>query len=59
MTQQECDCRTTPPGFFTKYREFLLSPGIITAAVNTIFLATGFILELTGNHQYADYSFLI
>jgi Cd2+/Zn2+-exporting ATPase len=56
----ECDsCRSTPPGFFKKYREFLFSPGIITAAVNTIFLIIGFALELGGNHQWADYSFLI
>lgn len=56
----ECEtCRTTPPGFFHKYRKFLLSPGIITAAINTIFLVIGFALEFSGNHQYADYSFLI
>jgi len=58
--QAECEsCRTNPPGFFEKYREFLLSPGIITAAINTIFLIVGFAFELSGNHQYADYSFLI
>jgi len=56
----ECEsCRTTPKGFFSKYKEFLLSPGIITAAVNTIFLVVGFILEFSGNHLLADYSFLI
>ncbi len=56
----ECEsCRTTPPGFFEKYKEFLLSPGIRTAAINTIFLIVGFAFELSGNHQYADYSFLI
>jgi Cd2+/Zn2+-exporting ATPase len=58
--QAECEsCRTTPPGFFTKYKEFLRSPGIITAYINTIFLLVGFAFELSGNHQYADYSFLI
>ena len=58
--QVECEsCRTTPPGFFTKYREFLLSPGIITTAVNTIFLVLGFVLEFSGNKQFADVSFLI
>jgi Cd2+/Zn2+-exporting ATPase len=58
--QTECEsCRTTPPGFFEKYKEFLLSPGIITAYINTIFLIVGFALELSGNHQWADYSFLI
>jgi Cd2+/Zn2+-exporting ATPase len=51
--------RTTPPGFFQKYKEFLLSPGIITAAINTIFLVIGFAVEFSGNHQWADYSFLI
>jgi len=51
--------KEAPIGFFTKYREFLLSPGIITAAVNTVFLAIGFILELSGNKQLADISFLI
>ncbi len=50
---------TTPPGFFTKYREFLLSPGIITAAVNMVFLAVGFVLEFSGHKQLADISFLI
>ena len=58
--QQDCEsCRTTPPGFFQQYREFLTSPGIITAAINTIFLVIGFVLEFSGNHQWADYSFLI
>lgn len=58
--QEECEsCRTTPPGFFSKYREFLLSPGIITVAVNTVFLVIGFILEFSGNKQLADISFLI
>ncbi len=58
--QAECEsCRTTPPGFFTKYKDFLRSPGIITAYINTIFLLVGFAFELSGNHQYADYSFLI
>jgi Cd2+/Zn2+-exporting ATPase len=51
--------RTTPPGFFQKYKEFLLSPGIITAVINTVFLVIGFALEFSGNHQWADYSFLI
>jgi Cd2+/Zn2+-exporting ATPase len=56
----ECEsCRTTPPGFYQKYKEFLLSPGIVTAALNTIFLIVGFALEFSGNHQWADYSFLI
>jgi len=51
--------KEAPIGFFTKYREFLLSPGIITAAVNTVFLVIGFILEFSGNKQLADISFLI
>ncbi len=56
----ECEtCRTTTPGFFERYKEFFLSPGIITAAINTIFLIVGFAFELSGNHQWADYSFLI
>jgi Cd2+/Zn2+-exporting ATPase len=60
MSNTECEsCRTTTSGFFHKYKEFLLSPGIITAAINTIFLIVGFAFELSGNHQYADYSFLI
>ncbi len=61
MTKQaECEsCQTTPKGFFSKYKKFLLSSGIITAAVNTIFLVVGFVLEFSGNHQLADYSFLI
>lgn len=56
----ECEsCRVNPPGFFEKYKEFLMSPGIITAYINTVFLIVGFALELSGNHQWADYSFLI
>jgi Cd2+/Zn2+-exporting ATPase len=56
----ECEsCRVTPPGFFEKYKDFLQSPGIITAYINVIFLLVGFAFELSGNHQYADYSFLI
>jgi Cd2+/Zn2+-exporting ATPase len=61
MTDQT-DCEssgTTPLGFFSKYKEFLMSPGIITAYINTVFLIVGFALELSGNHQWADYSFLI
>jgi cation transport ATPase len=58
--QIECEtCRTTPPGFFQNYKELLLSPGSITAYINTVFLIVGFALELSGNHQWADYSFLI
>ncbi len=58
--QTDCEsCRTTPPGFFQKYKEFLLSPGILTALVNVVFLVIGFALEFSGNHQWADYSFLI
>ncbi len=56
--ERESD-RTNPSGFFQKYKEFLLSPGIITAAINTVFLVIGFALEFSGNHQWADYSFLI
>lgn len=60
MSEAECqDCRTTPPGFFSKYREFFLSPGMLTAGINTLFLIIGFVLELTGSHQLADISFLI
>jgi len=49
----------TPPGFFSKYREYLTSMGFITAVINTVFLIIGFAFELSGNHQIADYSFLI
>ena len=60
MSEQiERESSKTPPGFFQKYKEFLLSPGIITAAINTVFLVIGFALEFSGNHQWADYSFLI
>ena len=58
--QTKCEsCRTTPPGFFSKYREYLTSMGFITAVINTVFLIIGFAFELSGNHQIADYSFLI
>lgn len=59
-SNQDCSsCRTSPPGFIQKYRDFLLSQGIITAAINTIFLVVGFAFEFSGNHQWADISFLI
>ena len=58
--QTDCDsCRVNPPGFFSKYRDYLTSMGFITAVINTVFLIIGFAFELSGNHRIADYSFLI
>lgn len=60
--QQECEsCRTgiRPLAFFQKYKGFFLSLRTITAAVNTVFLVLGFILEFSGSPRYADYSFLV
>ncbi len=59
-TNVECEaCRTTPPGFFDKYRGFLLSRGMIIAFINTTFLILGFALEWTGNKTLANACFII
>lgn len=60
MTEIECTtCETTPPGFFDKYRGFLLSRGMIIAFINTTFLILGFALEWTGNKTLANASFIV
>jgi len=55
----ECsDCRATQPGFFTRYREFLLSRETVLTFLNGLLLLTGFILSLTGQAQLGRWSYL-
>lgn len=51
-------CRKTPPGFFERYRGFLLSPGTLIAAANALFLLMGFIAVLIGQPKAADWLYL-
>jgi Cd2+/Zn2+-exporting ATPase len=44
----EGDCRTIKPGFFTRYRDFLLSKETIIAFINGFLLLAGFIASLSG-----------
>lgn len=44
----QCECHDTKSGFFTRYRDFLLSRDTILTLFNAIFLATGFFSSLAG-----------
>jgi len=46
--QCEGDCRTVKQGFFTRYRDFLLSKETIIAFINGVLLLAGFIAWLSG-----------
>jgi len=45
------DCHTINPGFFTRYRDFLLSKETIIAVINGLLLIAGFIVSLSGAPQ--------
>ncbi len=46
---QFCEtCGVTPPGFFQRYRGFLLSTGTLITVANVLLLLIGFALQLTG-----------
>ena len=51
-------CRKTPPGFFERYHDFLLSPGTLIAAANALLLLLGFIAVLIGQPKAADWLYL-
>jgi Cd2+/Zn2+-exporting ATPase len=51
-------CKKTPPGFFERYRGFLVSPGTLITAANALFLLLGFIGLLMGRRQVANWLFL-
>ena len=51
-------CEKTPPGFFKKYQGFLLSPGSLITATNALLLLLGFIAEVMGQQQAANWLFL-
>jgi len=51
-------CRTTPPGFFERYRGFLLSPGTLITAVNALLLLLGVVAGLAGQPEAAQWLFL-
>ena len=46
--QCDGDCRTIKQGFFTRYRDFLLSKETIIAFINGFLLIAGFIVSLAG-----------
>ena len=47
-------CAKTPPGFFARYRGFLLAPGTLIAAANTLLLLMGFAASLMGQAEAAS-----
>ena len=51
-------CKKTPPGFFKKYRGFLLSSGTLITAANALLLVFGFMAEISGYQQAANWLFL-
>lgn len=53
--QCEGDCRTIKPGFFTRYRDFLLSKETIIAFINGFLLLAGFIAWLAGAPEVAKW----
>ena len=51
-------CAVTPPGFFERYRGFLLSPGTLIAAANALLLLAGFVATLAGRSQLGSWLYL-
>jgi Cd2+/Zn2+-exporting ATPase len=51
-------CRKTPPGFFERYRGFLLSPGTLITAANALLLLLGVVASLMGQTTAANWLFL-
>ena len=44
-------CATTPPGFFERYKGFLLSPGTLITTVNTLLMILGFVAGLANYYE--------
>lgn len=53
-----CGCEKTPPGFFARYKGFLLSPGTLITAGNALLLALGFIAQVSGQGKAANWLYL-
>jgi Cd2+/Zn2+-exporting ATPase len=51
-------CATTTPGFFQRYKGFLLSPGTLITAVNTLLMVLGFVAGLAGQATAAKWLYL-
>jgi len=51
-------CAKTPPGFFQRYKGFLLSSGTIITAVNTLLMILGFVAGLSGQATAAKWLYL-
>ena len=51
-------CAVAPPGFFERYRGFLLSPGTLIAAANALLLLAGFVATLAGRSQLGSWLYL-
>ena len=51
-------CQKTPPGFFQRYKGFLLSPGTIITYINALLMVLGSIAEFSGQAVAAKWLFL-
>jgi hypothetical protein len=51
-------CAGTPPGFFERYRSFLLSPGTLITAANALLLLAGLVATLAGLPQLGQWLYL-
>lgn len=55
----ECTtCQKTPPGFFQRYKGFLLAPGTIVTYVNAGLMVLGFVAEFAGQAAAARWLFV-
>jgi Cd2+/Zn2+-exporting ATPase len=52
------DCAKTPPGFFQRHRDFVLSTGTLITAANALLLAMGFIASIVGQPAAARWLYL-
>jgi Zn2+/Cd2+-exporting ATPase len=51
-------CEVIPPGFFQRYRSFLLSTGTLITVANALLLVVGFLIQLAGAPQIAQWLYL-
>ncbi len=54
----ECSCHDPKPGFFTRYRDFLLSRDTLLTFANAFLLVAGFVLSLTGLPHFGRWVYL-
>jgi hypothetical protein len=52
----DCACHDTKSGFFTRYRDFLLSRDTLLTFANAFLMAAGLILSLLGAPQIGHWS---